>query len=76
MPPILILTRLQTGYVAGDPEFLIPSSCMFRLSDYGSPFDPRFDSLFTLDQVVDRNNLDFPKRRKAQIQRQSFNVTV
>jgi hypothetical protein len=76
MPSILILTRLQTGYVVGDPELPIPYSYIFRPSDYGSPSTPRCDALFTLDQAVDMNDLDFQKRRKAQVQRQSFNVTI
>jgi hypothetical protein len=65
MPPILILTRLQTGFVAGDPELNASSpthSSVHLIMPV--PSIPRCDALFTLGQVIDSDDLDFQKEEK------------
>jgi hypothetical protein len=63
MQPILILTRLQTGYVAGDPE-LNASSPTHTCSAHmimTLPSIPCYDAPFTLDHVIDSDDLDSQK---------------
>jgi hypothetical protein len=66
MPPVLILTRLQTGCVAGDPELNASSPThIFSVHLIMTVLSIQCcDAPLTLDQVVDSDDLEFQKGEK------------